>query len=135
MAAGHQQGHERRLRRVVLHQRRQQMAFHMVDSDGRHIQAPGQRTGHAGADQQRANQARASGIGHALDLGDGDAGLVQGLADQRQGLAHVVAAGQLGHHPAVFGVQRNLAVDGVRTQRGRPGKGGVVDGYARLITG
>ena len=56
------------------------------------------------------------GIGHAVEVGGGQAGLGQGLADQRQQLAHVVAAGQLRHHAAVFGVQGDLAVDRVGAQ-------------------
>ena len=50
VAAGDQQRHERRLAvAVVLHQRRQQVAFHVVDADRRHVQRPGQRARHAGA--------------------------------------------------------------------------------------
>jgi hypothetical protein len=43
----------------------------------------------------------------------------QGLPDQRQQLAHMVAAGQFRHHAAVFGMQGDLAVDRVGTQQGR----------------
>ncbi len=39
--AGHQQGHERRLRRVMLDQRGQQVAFHVMDRHCRDIQRPG----------------------------------------------------------------------------------------------
>ena len=42
VAARDQQRDERRLRRIVLHQRRQQMAFHVVHADRRHVQRPGQ---------------------------------------------------------------------------------------------
>ncbi len=121
MPAGYQQGHERRLRRVVFHQRRQQVAFHMVHADRRHIQCPGQRARHAGTDQQCADQPRPRGVGHTIQFVDAQPGLAQGLADQRQQLAHMVAAGKLRYHAAVFGMQRDLAVDRMRAQRRHAG--------------
>lgn len=90
------------------------MTFHVMHTDRRHIQRPGQRARHTGTYKECAHQARACGIGHAIEFVDAQPGLVQGLADQRQQLAHVVAAGQFRHHPAVFGMQRNLAVDRMR---------------------
>ncbi len=133
MPARDQQGHERRLRRVVFHQRRQQVAFHVVHANRRHIQCPGQRARHPGTDQQGTNQARAGGVGHAIEFVDAHTGLAQGLTDQWQQLAHVVTAGQLRHHAAVFGMQRNLAVHRVGAQRRHTGQRGVVDRHTGLI--
>ena len=60
-----------------------------------------------------------------------ESGLGQGLADQRQQLAHVVARGQFGHHAAIFGVQFDLAVQGVREQAALA----VVDGHPGFVAG
>jgi len=116
MAAGNQQRHERRLGRIGFQQRRQQVAFHVVHADRRHAQRPGHRPRRRGTHQQRARQTRTGGIGDAAEIGRGQPGLGQGLAHQRQQLAHVVAAGQLGHHAAVVRVQLDLAVQGVGQQ-------------------
>ena len=61
----------------------------------------------------------------------GEPRLVQDLAQEGQGLADVIAGGQLGHHASVFGMDPDLAVDGVGDQA-RPG---VVDGDAGLVAG
>jgi len=111
------------------------VAFHVVDRDRRLAQRPGQGPRHPGPDQQRPDQARTGGVGDAVDVGQRQPGLGQGLADQRGQLADVVAAGQFRHHPAVFGVQRDLAVDRVRQQAITAGAGGVVDGDAGLVAG
>ena len=47
----------------------------------------------------------------------------------------MVAAGQFGHHAAVFGVQGDLAVDRVGTQAVGARAGRVVHGHAGLIAG
>ncbi|KAG0924771.1 hypothetical protein G6F31_018991 [Rhizopus arrhizus] len=107
----------------------------MVDTHRRHLQRPGQRAGHARTHQQGADQAGARGVGHALDVAHAQAGLGQGLAHQRQQLAHVVTAGQLGHHTTVFGVQGDLAVDRMGAQGRAAGQVGVIHRHAGLITG
>ncbi len=129
MAARHQQCHERRLRRVLFQQRRQQMPFHVVHADGRHFQRERQRPSRRRAHQQRTHQPRAGGIGHTVDIRQLQPGLRQALAHQRHQLAHMVAAGQFRHHAAVIGVHRHLAVERVRTQAG----GGVVHRDAGFI--
>ena len=42
--------------------------------------------------------------------------LLQGFLDQRYDLAHMIARRELGHHPAVFSVQRYLAIQCVSQQ-------------------
>ena len=64
-----------------------------------------------------------------IPLSDGQPGLIQGFPDQGQQFAHMVAAGQFGHYPAILGVQGDLAVQRVREQPG----GGVVDGHSGLV--
>ncbi len=107
----------------------------MVDTHRRHLQRPGQRTGYAGADQQGTDQPRTGGKGHPVDVRDLHAGLGQGLPDQRQQLAHMVAAGQFGHHPTVFSVEGDLAVDRMGAQGVDTGQRGVVHRHAGLIAG
>jgi hypothetical protein len=134
MPARNQQRHEGRLQRPVgrvdfFQQGSQQVAFHVVHADRRHVQGPGQRPPGRGPDQQGPDQTRPRGVGHAIQLGEGQPGLVQGLTDQGQQLAHVVTAGQLRHHPAVLGVQSHLAIERVRAQPGN----GVVDRHPGFV--
>ena len=135
MAAGHQQRQERRRQVRRLQQWRQQMAFHVMDADRGLVQRPRQRSGHASANEQRADQARTCGVGDAVKVTDAHARLGQSLLDQGQQFAHVVAAGQLRHHPAIFGMQRDLAVERLRQQAVRARQRGVVDGHAGLVAG
>ncbi len=135
MATRYQQRHERRFRRVVFHQRGQQVAFHMVYAHRRHLQRPGQRPGHARADQQGPDQTGAGRVGHAVNVVYAEAGVGQGLPHQWQQLADVVAAGQLRHHTTVFGVQGDLAVDRMGAQGRAAGQVGVIHRHAGLITG
>ena len=110
VAAGNQQGDEREGGRIGFEQRREQVAFEMVDADDRHLEREAQRGGNAGADQQRPGQPRPFGIGDGLDIVQGAAGLLQDLPGQRQHAPDVVARGEFRHHPAVFGVHRHLGV-------------------------
>ena len=116
MPARDQQRHEWRLGRIGFEQGREQMAFHVMDADRGDIERPGQRATSGGTDQQGADQARARGIGDTIEIGKLQSRLGEGLADQRQQLAHVVAARELRHDAAVFGVQRDLAVERMRAQ-------------------
>ncbi len=116
VAAGNQQGQEGERRFGLGQQRRQQVALQVVDAQHRNVQAEGQRVGHAGAHQQRAAQARALGVGDGVEVGQGLAGFGQAGLGQRNGAADVVAAGQLRHHAAVFGVHGHLGVQLVGQQ-------------------
>jgi hypothetical protein len=68
MAAGNQQRDKRELRRIIFQHRRQQVPFHMVYRDRRHVPGERQRTANRRADQQRADQARTRGIGNGIDI-------------------------------------------------------------------
>jgi len=59
MPAGNQQCDERKLRRRVGKQGREQVAFQVVDADSRHAERVGQGAGDARPDQQCAGQAGA----------------------------------------------------------------------------
>ena len=129
--ARHQQGGERKPGRVRLEHRREQVAFHMMDADRRHV--PGQRQAppDGRAHEQRPGQARAGGVGHPAHLLRPGRGLVHDQLEQRQGLADVIAGRQLRHHPAVGGVQIHLRIKPMRQQapvRVEQGHAGVVAG-------
>jgi hypothetical protein len=68
MAAGNQQRHKREFRRIIFQHRRQQMPFHMVNRNRRNIPRERQRTANRCANQQRADQTRACGIGNGIDI-------------------------------------------------------------------
>ena len=110
MAARHQQRHKRELRWVFLQHRRQQMPFHMVYRNRRHLPREGERAADSGADQQRADQARSRRIGDSVDLLRLQVRLFQRCLNQRHGFAHVIARRQFRHYAAVIGVQFHLAV-------------------------
>ena len=131
MAAGDQQGDEGKRRRVVFQQRCQQVALHVVYLHCRHAPGPGQAAADGAAHQQGADQSGAGGEGDAVDVVRRAVGVRQHLADQRQGLAHMITRGQLRHHAAVVGVQGDLAVQGV----GQQALFGVVNGDAGFIAG
>ena len=54
---------------------------------------------------------------------------------QGQGAADMVARGQFRHHAAVFGMQRDLAIDRMGAQRRHAGQRGVVHRHPGLIAG
>jgi len=136
MPARDQQGHERRLRRVFFQQRGQQVAFHVVHADRRDAQRPGHGPGGGSTHQQGADQAGAGGIGHPAQVRRSQPGLGQGLAHQRQQLAHMVATGQFRHHAAVVGMQLDLAVQGMG-QQAAARRGGLPaqQGHPGLVAG
>ena len=116
MATGHQQRYEGKGRRVRLQHWRQQVTFHMMYADGRYAPGPGQAAANRRADQQRANQSWTTGIGDTIDRIRRDASGAEDFLQQRQGLAHMIARGQFRHDATILGMQRDLAVQGVREQ-------------------
>ena len=92
------------------------MPFQVVHAQRGPVQRGGQRAGHAGAHQQCAGQARASGEGHHVDIGQRGAGLGQHLTGQWQYTADVVTRGQLGHHATKGLVHQHLAVQSMGAQ-------------------
>ena len=116
MATRHQQRDEGKRRRVVGQERRQQVAFEVVDAQHGPPQRRAQRHCHTGTHQQRAGQPRPAGVGHEVDLVQAARGLGQHLAGQRQHALHMVARGQFGHHAAERGMHVHLRVQGLRPQ-------------------
>ena len=88
----------------------------MVHRNGGLAQRKSQRVGKACTGQKRAAQARALCKRHGIDIGIAFAGFLQGCFGERHQPADVVAAGQFGHHAAVFRVHRHLRVQLVRQQ-------------------
>ena len=116
VSAGNQQGNERKLGALVGQQRREQVAFEMVHRQHGLAKGKGQRAGVGGAGKQGAAQAGALGVGNGVDVGVSNSGFGQAGPGERHQPADVVAAGQFGHHAAVFGVHGHLGVQRVADQ-------------------
>ena len=101
--------------RVRLEQRGQQMPLQVMHAERRARQGIGETAGDGAPDQQRADESRARGVGDPRQ-DPRPALLVEQFLQQRQQLAEMIARGELGHHPAVRGVQVDLAVDLVRSR-------------------
>ena len=116
VATGDKQGEERKFGRIRFQQRGEQVAFHVVDADGWHIQAPGQAAGDRGTSQQGADQAGPAGVGDAVECLERDAGIGADLPDERHELADVVTRRQFRYDAAVLGVNVDLAVQPMTEQ-------------------
>ena len=90
------------------------MALQMVHSNHRQPAGKGKTPRQCRAGQQRTDQARSGRMGHTRELCGGRVGLGQGLAQQRQQAAQVIARGQFGYHPAIGAVQFYLAEQSMR---------------------
>jgi hypothetical protein len=95
------------------------VAFEVVDRDERFVEREGEGFGVEDADEQRAGQAGAFGDGDGVEVGEADVGFGDGLADDRDEVAQVLARGEFGNDPAVVGVECDLRGDHVR-QDDRP---------------
>jgi len=91
----------------------------------------GERLGEAKAHQQRADEPRPRGHGDTVDGVAPRGGVRQGLLHHGDNGSQVLAGGELGHHPAVGGVDLHLGGDHVSEQP----RGGVVDGRGGLVAG
>ena len=131
MATGHEQREVRESRWVGLEQRREQVTLEVMDADGRQSPGEGQRPRERGARQQRADQARADGVRHAIEFICAGTGFGQGPLDQRQQALHMVARGQFRDHPAIGLVQIHLGVQHMRQQAAAV----IEDGDGRFVAG
>ena len=111
------------------------MAFQVVHPQHRNVQRRAQRTGHAGADQQRARQAGAARVGHHIHGVQMFTGFVQHGLRQRQHAADMVAAGKLRHHAAIGLVHVDLAVQGMGQQPRHAAALDTHQGHAGFVTG
>ena len=110
VAARYEQGDEGECRLLFRQQRRKQVAFQMVHGQDGFAQCEGQRVGISRTGQQRAAQAGALRVGNRVDVGILHARFLQSRLRERHEPADVVAAGQFGHHAAIFGVHGHLGV-------------------------
>ena len=107
------------------------VAFKMVDGDEGQVGGEGKRFGVGDAHQKRSGEARAAGNGDRVEIGQRDAGLAEGGADDRDDGAQMLAAGQLGDHSAIAGVSGNL-----RSNHGTERVGAALDDGGRgLVAG
>ena len=107
------------------------MAFEVVYGDHGFAQRKGERVGIGAAGQERAAKAGALGVGNGVDVGVVFAGFVQAGLGERHEAADVVAAGQLGHHAAVFGMHGHLGVQPVADEA----VFGAVERHAGFVAG
>jgi len=84
------------------------VAFKMVDGDERQPLREGKRLRVGNSHQQSPGQAGTGGDGDGVQIGEGDAGLGESFADDRDNGAQMLAAGQLRDHPAVARVRGDL---------------------------
>ena len=82
----------------------------MVHGQDGFAQCKGQRVGIGRTGQQRAAQAGALRVGNGVDVGILHTRFLQSRLRERHEPADVVAAGQFGHHAAIFGVHGHLGM-------------------------
>jgi len=109
MSARHQQRDVRERRRLRLEQRREQVAFEVMHADGRPVPGVSEAACEGGTRQKCADQAGASGVGDAIQLGWPGIGLGQRGTHQWQQPTHVIPRGQLRNDPAEDPMQVYLA--------------------------
>ena len=107
MPARHQQ-QQKGKSHVVGQPRRQGVAFEMVDADEGQIVRQGDRLGGADADDDAADQARSGRRRHRRQVGEAEAGLRHGLADQPVEMVEMGAGGDFRHHAAELPVLGDL---------------------------
>ena len=107
------------------------VAFEVVDGDEGDVLRVGQGLGVGDADEQRSGEAGAGGDGDGVEIGEGDAGLGQGGADDGNDGAEMLAAGQLGDDAAVAGMGGDLRGD----DRGKRAGAALDDGGGGLVAG
>ena len=131
MPAGYQQRNKRKRRWVIFQHGCQQMALHMVNTNGRHPPGISQRAAKCRAHHQRTDQARPGSISHTINRCFIGIGGCKHLTNQWQQLAHMVARSKLRHHTTILGMHRNLAVQRMRKQAINT----VINRHASLIAG
>ena len=136
VAAGDDQGEERerdgRFATVAgFHEDGVDVAFEVVDGDEGLAGAEGEGLGVEDADKEGSGEAGAVGDGDGVEVGVLESGFGYGGADDRDDVAEVLAAGELGDDAAVVGVEGDLAGDDVREEIAA----GADDGGGGLVAG
>ena len=139
VAAGDDEGEER-LGRLVrgcrgcgFHEDGVDVAFEVVDGDEGLVESEGEGFGVEDADEEGSGESGAFGDGDGVEVGERDAGLGDGLADDGDDVAEVLARGKFGDHSSVRGVERDLAGDDVGEDFGAGFRGEPKDGGGGLV--
>jgi hypothetical protein len=107
------------------------VAVEVVHRHERQAARPGEALGSREPDEERPDQARPGRHGDAADVVQGRAGLLQGLAENRQHELEVPAGRDLGHDSPVLRMQVGLGGNDVRADLALAGDecgGGLVAG-------
>ncbi len=117
----------------MLHEDGEDVTFDVVDGEEGLAEGEGEGFGIGDADEQGAGEAGAGGDGDGVEVLEGDAGAGDGLADDGDDVAEVLAAGELGDDAAIEGVEVDLAGDdgreGLRAFADDGGGGLVAGGF------
>jgi len=114
MATRNEQGDVGERRRIRLEQRRQKMAFQVVNPKGWHLPGISEAPGQGCASQQSTNQPRTRGISDPVEVRRGRRRLCEDATDQGKEPPDVVPGSQLRHHPPVNPVKVDLTEELVR---------------------
>ncbi len=136
--ARHEQHHEWELELWIFEEGGIEMRFEVVDGEEGHVPREGERLGRRHAHQQRTHEAGPVRGRDSVDGADlavhgpiGKPSLDEGLRHHRHDEIDVGAAGDLGHHAPVAGMEIHLAAHHGRQHRGPR----LDDGGGRLVTG
>ena len=114
MPAARDQAQEGRLERLGLQEVGRDVTVEVVDLDHRQPARRRQRLRRRDPDQERADQARASGDGDCVEVVERDARLLKRGVDDRVHELQVMPRGDLGHDAAERRMGRGLRGDDVR---------------------
>ncbi len=131
VAARHQQCDERKRGPRVREQRREEVAFEVMDADRRLPERVAECRGDACANQQCAGEAGSLRVGYSVEVAERRPGLGQDALREGDDAPNVVARRELRHDAAVDPVHRHLRMQRVREQATAV----VVDGEAGFVAG
>jgi small subunit ribosomal protein S21 len=137
MAAGDQKRDEGKRRGARPEERRQQVAFEVMDAERGHAQRGGECVGEGSAHQQGTREPRPFCIGDCRKVFGAAPGVRKELSRERDDAAHVVARGELRHHAPVRLVHRDLGVHEMTKQPACPlaARVRLVQGDAGFVAG
>ena len=107
---------------LLTEQRREQVAFEVVDPDRRHVERSGQRMGERGAYEQRAGEAGALGVGDGGQIRGASPAPGEQLPRQGHHATHMIPRRQLRHDASIHFVHRDLRMHDMAEQP--PGRTG-----------
>ena len=108
MAAGYDEGQERRFQIGMAEEVGKDMAFHVVDADQGLIGSKADSLGRCDADQQGPDQAGTVSDADMVDICQGDASRIKGFLDDGHDVFDVLARRDFRYDAAEFPVDRHL---------------------------